>query len=58
METMEKIFRCADCVMFEDEDAEGPAWCLAKDMYTFVKGTDMASRSASGYFAMRSSGRV
>ena len=42
MEKMERVFRCEDCVMFEDEDAEEPAWCLAKDMYTFVRGTDKA----------------
>ena len=33
-------YKCKDCVMFADEDADSALYCLAKDLYTFVMGND------------------
>ena len=35
-------YKCKDCVMFADEDADSAPYCLAKDLYTFVMGEDEA----------------
>ena len=35
-------YKCKDCAMFADEDADSPPYCLAKDLYTFVMGEDEA----------------
>ena len=35
-------YKCKDCVMFADEDADSAPYCLAKDLYTFVIGEDEA----------------
>ena len=35
-------YKCNDCVMFADEDADSAPYCLAKDLYTFVMGEDEA----------------
>lgn len=43
---MEKIGevrrRCRHCVMFAGEDEDSAPYCLARDLYTFVKGDDEA----------------
>lgn len=35
-------YKCKDCAMFADEDADSAPYCLAKDLYTFVMGEDEA----------------
>lgn len=37
-----KHYKCKDCAMFADEDADSAPYCLAKDLYTFVMGKDEA----------------
>ena len=37
-----KHYKCKDCAMFADEDADGAPYCLAKDLHTFVMGKDEA----------------
>lgn len=37
-----ECYKCKDCVMFANEDADSAPYCLAKDLYTFVMGEDEA----------------
>lgn len=39
---LKERYKCKDCVMFADEDADSAPYCLAKDLYTFVMGEDEA----------------
>lgn len=40
METNERL--CRDCAMFAEADEDSPPYCMARDLYTFVKSDDEA----------------
>lgn len=36
------VLRCGGCRWYAEEDEDSPPYCIVRDVYTFVKGTDRA----------------
>lgn len=46
------VLRCGGCRWYAEEDEDSPPYCMARDVYTFVKGTDRACSDFEGRTGM------
>lgn len=44
--------RCGWCRWYAEEDEDSPPYCMARDVYTFVRGTDRACSDFEGRTGM------